>query len=144
MTRTGPSKDATLADSNLRLRKARAYLEAARSLLALLGEGEIADPIVSNIANSAIAYADALTARYAGKINKQDHGAAPKLLRSVLGKELSSEHEKRVSRILAHKDEAQYGTRPKRRDEAELLLNDLERFAKFAERLLAESTAGRR
>lgn len=139
MTRTGPSKEATKSDSDLRLKKARAYLDAAQDLIVLLDEGEIADPVVSVIANSAIAYADALTARHAGKINKQDHGAARKLLRDALGKALPREQETRFSRILGHKDEAQYGTRAKRRDEAELLLKDLERFAEFAEQLLAKS-----
>ncbi len=138
MTRTGPTKSASPVDSNLRLGKARAYLEAARNLLALLRDGEMADPIVSTIANSAIAYSDALTARYAGKFNKQDHRAAPKLLRDALGKELPREQETCFSRILGHKDEAQYGTRSKRRDEAELLLKDLERFAAFAETLLSK------
>lgn len=138
MTRTGPTKGAARGDSDLRLEKARAFRDAARDGFGLLEEGQIADPIVSNIVLSAIAYADALTARYAGKINKQNHAAARKLLRDALGKELPREQETRFSRMLGHKDETQYGTRSKRRDEADLLLKDLERFAAFAEALLSK------
>lgn len=143
MTRTGPSKDTAPSDSNLRLQKARAFRNAARDGLALLEKGEIADPVVSNIILSAVAYADALTAHYAKKINRQDHAAARKLLRDALGKELPTAQETRFVRILGQKDEVQYGTRPKRHDEAERLLEDLERFAEFAERLLAQTTGGR-
>lgn len=139
MTRTGPSKDATPTDANQRLQKARAFHQAAKDGFALLEEGEIADPIVSNIALAAIAYVDALTAHYAGKINKQDHTAARKLLRNALGKELPRKQETHFARILSHKDETQYGARTKRRNEAEALLKDLGRFAEFAERLLNKS-----
>ncbi|MHA7872790.1 MAG: hypothetical protein ACX939_10605 [Hyphococcus sp.] len=138
MTRTGSSKAAEPADANLRLQKARAFRQAACDGYELLDEGAIADPVVSNIVLSAIAYADALTVKYAGKINKQDHSAAPKLLRSALGNALPREQETRFRRILGQKDEAQYGTRSKRRDETELLLKDLERFAEFTEQLLID------
>jgi hypothetical protein len=94
------------------------------------------NPIVSHAVTAAIAYADALTARRAGIVNRQDHAAAPKLLRDVLREALPKEQEVRYRRILAEKDTAQYGVRPGRIDHALKLLADLEPFAHWAEEKL--------
>jgi hypothetical protein len=91
------------------------------------------NPVMSKIVNPAIAFADALTARYARQANQQDHTAALKTLRDALGNRLPVAHETRLRRILAEKDEVQYGARMKTRAEAENMLSQLEEFAVWAE-----------
>ncbi|MER9648592.1 hypothetical protein [Mesorhizobium sp. M0199] len=63
------------------MRIARSYLKAARLEVAMSGTGDIGNPAMSQIVNAAIAYADALTARFAGKINRADHAAVVKTMR---------------------------------------------------------------
>ncbi len=137
MTRTGPSKPADESDSGGRLRQARSYMQAAEDLLALAEDDTNANPIISSIVLSAIAYADAVTAKLIGQINKQDHGALLALLRASLGKKLEPSQLTPLRRILADKDAAQYGARSKRKGEAEKLLADLRKFAQWAESELA-------
>lgn len=136
MTRTGPSKQADGAGADGRLRQARDYKQAAEDLLALALEDANANPAVSQIVLSAIAYADAMTARLIGRINKKDHAALPALLREALGKRLPDAQITRLKRILAEKDTVQYGVRLKRKREAETLYADLEKFAGWAEKEL--------
>ncbi|HET6620730.1 MAG TPA: hypothetical protein VFG64_12380 [Dongiaceae bacterium] len=63
MTRTGPSKKVAAGYAAGRLENARAYLQAARDAIALAHATSNTNPIMSQIVNAAIAYADALTAR---------------------------------------------------------------------------------
>ena len=133
MTRTGPAKPASSAASGLRLAKARAYHKSAQELFALTGEGELVDPVVSQTILAAIAYADALTAKFGGAINQKNHAAVVKLLRHALGGQLPKEQATRLERLISKKDEAQYGTAPIRRADAIKLLADLEKFAAWAE-----------
>jgi hypothetical protein len=132
MTRTGSSKtvDSTFGEGRLRI--ARAYLKAARDELMLAESNDIGNPIMSHIVTAAIAFADALTARH-GRVNRQDHAAAVKTLRDALGNRLPAAQEKRFRRILAEKDEVQYGARLKSRSEAEQMLRELDEFAAWAE-----------
>jgi len=73
---------------------------------------------------AAIAYSDAVTARFLGRVNQVDHAALPKLLRDALGNQLPDAQMRRLRRILQEKDETQYGARLKSRDEAQRLLED--------------------
>ncbi|MER8454091.1 hypothetical protein NKG60_29760 [Mesorhizobium sp. M1428] len=68
---------------------------------------------MSQIVNAAIAYADALTARFAGKINRADHAAVVKTMRDALGNRLPAGQASRLRSILDEKDEAQYAIRAK-------------------------------
>lgn len=137
MTRTGPAKTVISADGDLRLKKARAYHKSAYQIFEQLSEGELADPAVSNMVLAAIGYADALTARIGGAINRKNHAAVGKLLREKLGKQFPNEQEMRLARLLSRKDEAQYGAAPIRRTDAENLLKDLNKFAAWAESKLS-------
>ena len=132
MTRKGSSKIVDAAFGDGRLRVARSYLKAARDELTLAEVEDIGNPSMSQIVNAAIAFADALTARH-GRVNRQDHAAAVKTLRDALGNRLPATQEKRLRRILAEKDEVQYGARLKSRAEAEHLLQELNEFAAWAE-----------
>jgi len=133
MTRKGRTKRIPPSFAEGRLRLARAYLKAARTEAAVADAGDIGNPIMSQIVNAAIAFTDALTAKYAGRTNQQDHSAAVKALRDALGNRLPAAQETRLRRILGEKDEVQYGTRAKTSAEAERLLAHLEEFVAWAE-----------
>lgn len=133
MTRKGPAKSVGPGFAEGPLQLARAYLKAARVELAVADAGDLGNPAMSQIVNAAIAFTDALTARYAGKANRQDHGAAIRSLRDALGNRLPAAQETRLRRILGEKDDVQYGARLKTDDEARRLLLLLEEFAAWAE-----------
>jgi flagellar biosynthesis/type III secretory pathway protein FliH len=133
MTRTGPSKKVGDDFAAGRLDNARAYLQAARDALELAHESANANPIMSQIVNAAIAYADALTAKRKAQINQRDHRGAAKLLRDVLGKELPDAQEKRLSRIVEIKEDVQYGATRGRVQDARKMMGDLEKFAAWVE-----------
>jgi hypothetical protein len=133
MTRKGSSKPVDKAFGDGRLQMAKAFLKAAQNEAELADATDIANPIIVQIVNAAIAYSDALTAKFSGRINQQDHAAAVKTLRAALGKRFPAEQERRLARILSEKDAAQYGVHMKRMAEATRLLADLEKFAAWAE-----------
>lgn len=133
MTRKGPSKAADKGFGAGRFAMARAFLKAAQNEAGLTDDDEICNPIISLIVHSAIAYADALTAKFAGRVDQQDHSGATKSLRAALGNRLPSEQERRLARLLGEKDAAEYGPRIKRKSEAARLLADLEKFAAWVE-----------
>jgi hypothetical protein len=122
-----------------RLDNARAFAAAARNAVALADPGDNANPILAHIVNAAIAYTDALTVRYGGRINQQDHAAARRALRAVLGNRLPKAQDRQLARILERKDEAQYGSRRGSLSDAKRLLQELEDFASWAESEFAES-----
>jgi hypothetical protein len=137
MVRTGPSKKKDAGYAAARLTIARGFLKEARASAAFADAGDIANPTISTIIHSAIAYADALTARFKGEINQGDHQAVVKLLRSTLGKELPAKQEANLRTLLEQKDEVQYGGRIMLRTEADRALERLESFAAWAEDVLA-------
>jgi len=133
MTRTGPSRRTGEQFWKGRLDNARAYRKLARDCADLAEERSNANPIISHVGTAAIAYADALTAKHRGRVNQRDHNAVVKALRDALGNRLPASQERRIRRILEHKDAAQYGASVGRLAEARKLLDDLERFASWAE-----------
>ena len=133
MTRTGARKSVASDFWRGRLDAARAYKESAEHSVTLARSGDNANPAISQIVLAAIAYGDCLTANRASVINHQDHAAAPKLLRDVMGAALPTAQETRYRRILAHKDESQYGARRGSLDQAQRLLKDLDEFAAWVE-----------
>ena len=133
MTRKGPSKRVDGAYGNSRLEVAKAFRKAAQDEAALAEESTVGNPIISQIVNAAIAYADAITAARSGQVNQQDHEGIHRLLRDALGERLPDAQAQRLRRILSAKDAAQYGARLLRKNEAVRLLEDLEKFAQWAE-----------
>ena len=133
MTRKGPTKKVGDDFARGRLTNARAYLEAAREAFALLDESGNANPVMSQIVNAAIAFADALTASRKSEVNQQDHSGAVKSLRAAFGHALPKAQETRLRRILDQKDEVQYGATIGRMSDARSRLDDLEEFARWAE-----------
>lgn len=137
MTRQGPAKKVDPTQAGGRLDNARAHRRAAEGALALLADGDNSNPVRSLVVIAAIAYADALTVRFGGVANRQDHRAAVQTLRGALGNRLPNERARDLARILDQKDEAQYGARLGRLVEARSSVETLQRFGDWAEGLLA-------
>lgn len=133
MTRRGPAKLVEKGYGEARLKLARAFLKAAQDEMTLAEPADIGNPIVSQIVNAAIAYADALTGQFGGRVNQHDHSASTKNLAAALGNRFPAAQENRLRRILAEKDAAQYGIRMKSVGDARRLLGQLETFAAWVE-----------
>jgi hypothetical protein len=136
VARTGPRKAVDPAFWAGRLANARAYRDAAHQAALLAEPGQNANPIVSHLVSAAIGYADALTAKYGGTVNQQDHAAVVKAVRAALGNRVPEAALKQLGRILREKDAAQYGARFGRLDHARELLADLDELAEWAEQEL--------
>jgi hypothetical protein len=132
MTGQGPRKSVDGDYAKGRLQQAREFRESARALVTLEASSTY-NPAITLMVVSAIAYVDAITAKRKGVINKQDHAAAPRLLREVLGNTLPERQEKFFRRLLGRKDEVNYGARGTSLDEARRLLAELDDFAEWAE-----------
>lgn len=132
MTNQGPRRAVEHGYWTGRLMAAREFQFSATSLIELEGTSSY-NGAVTLIINAAIAYADALTAKRKGVVNKQDHQTAPRLLREVCGNELPDKHEKFFKKLLARKDEVSYGARSTPLDEARRLLQELADFGAWAE-----------
>ncbi len=133
MTRTSTRKPVSGDYGEGRRDAARAFSKAAEEAVLLAEPGANTNPAISLIVLAAIAYGDYLTAKRANVINQQNHAAAPKLLRDVLGSALPSAQENQFRRILGNKDSAQYGTRHASLAQAQHLLEDLQEFARWPE-----------
>jgi hypothetical protein len=133
MTRTSSKKTVTPEYWQARLSSARAFRKAAEDAIVLAETGADANPVISQIVLSAIAYVDCLTAKRANVINQQDHSAASKLLRDILGAALPAAQENRLRRIVGNKDASQYGARPASMQQAQRLLEDLIEFANWVD-----------
>lgn len=133
MTRTGSKKTVSSEFWKGRLDSARAFRRLAESAIVLAETGVDANPIISNVVMSAIAYVDCLTAKRANVINQQDHSAAPQLLRDVLGAALPISQANRIRRIVGHKDASQYGARPATLAQARRLIEDLVELANWVD-----------
>lgn len=114
----------------------RDYLRHARDALALAETGTNCAPALSQAILAVIAYVDALTAHRLQCVNQQDHASALALLRDALGRELPDAQERRVHRLIARKDEVQYGVTVLGRDRTEELVAEVEAFVLWAEGLL--------
>lgn len=137
MVRTGPSKKKDAAYASARLKIARGFLKEARNSVAFADPGDFGNATMSTVINGAIAYADALTAKFKGEINQGDHQAVVKLLRATFGKELPARQEANLRTIPEQKDDVQYGARLMLRSDAERSLVRLEEFAAWAEEMFA-------
>lgn len=132
MTGQGPRKSVGDDHWKGRLNQAREFRESARALVTLEA-GSSYNSAITLMVSCAIAYADAITAKRKGVVNTQDHAAAPRLLREVLGNTLPDRQQRFYRRLLGRKDEVNYGARSTSLDEAKRLLAELDDFAEWAE-----------
>jgi len=138
MTAKGSRKKVDAIFGAGRLEAAKAHRMLAAQALTSLQDGQWGNAVISNIVLSAIGYTDALTAKFSGEINQQDHLAAGKTLRNALGNMLPREQENALRRILDNKDSAHYGAKQYRRPEAQHLLDLLIAFGDWAEEIIKE------
>jgi hypothetical protein len=117
--------------------RARDFLHASGDLLDLSNEGAGGNPSMSQALLAVIAYGDALTIRFGGVRNTQDHQALPQTLRRVLGERANAAQLSRASRLIARKNEIQYEHSAAPLDDARNYLEQAKRFAEWAEETLA-------
>lgn len=132
MTKQGPRRAASDGEWEGRRTQAREFHESARSLVTLANSTSY-NSAFTLMVTAAIAYADAITAKQKGVVNKQDHQSASRLLREVLGNAFPDKQERFFRRLLGRKDEVNYGARSTTREEAERMMTELDEFAAWAE-----------
>ncbi len=120
-----------------RLEIGQAFLQAALEALNRVQNGQIGDPIMSNALLAAIAYADALTIKFGGICNQQDHARLIDALRDALGKRAIKEQMNRLSRLLKMKNQIQYDHSVSSIQEAREFVMQVQRFVSWAETELA-------
>jgi hypothetical protein len=133
MARNTPSK---LADPDAwegRLRNARDSKRDAEELMQLRDGADNANGVVTLVVNAAIAYADALTGRYGGFFNQQDHRTVSAAVERALGQRADRSQVKRLAGIIGQKDSSAYGARRTSMQKAEDLFEQLERFSSWVE-----------
>jgi hypothetical protein len=133
VARLGPAKPADRGDWEGRLRNARDFKRDARDLLDLREDDENANGAITLIVNAAIAYADALTGKFGGFFNQQDHANVDAAVKRALSARADPDQVKRLSYILGQKDPASYGPRRTPKQKADQLLEQLERFSFWVE-----------
>lgn len=133
MAKTGPAKPVEQGEWEGRLRNARDFKRDAEELMALRDDADNANGVITLVVNSAIAYADALTGKYNGTFNQHDHLAVTAAVTGALGQRTDRAQVKRLASILAHKDTSAYGPRRTPLQKARDLLEQLDRFAFWAE-----------
>ncbi len=137
VARQGRVRDAEMGEWRGRLENARAFHRAARHLLDTHEIGANGNPVLLMIVHAAIAYGDALSSQAGGKVNQKDHSRLPKVVATALGQRSEVAQVKRLTELLAEKDPAAYGARGGRMEHAAQLMEKLDRFARWAEDLLA-------
>ena len=137
MTRTGAFKTVGSGFALDRLRKGRAYHEATRVCSENIDRLRDSDPVASTAALAAIAYADAVTAAYSGRVNQKDHSTAPKFLRDSLGNSLPDNQLNNFKKLIGIKDEVQYGARKGRADAASGIVSSLDEFGAWVVSVLS-------
>jgi hypothetical protein len=137
VTRGGQRKKVPIQEWRGRRDNGRAFLASAKALRDLADEGSNGNPIMSHAISAAIAFADALTIRFSGTQNVGEHANVTLALGRALGDRADAAQVRRLGRILGRKDAVQYGHRQSALEEARELVEQCERFAEWAERILA-------
>src|SRR5215212_4239267 len=102
VARQTPSKPAGPGDWEGRLRNARDFKRDAEDLVQVRDDDENANGAITLIVNAAIAYADALTGKFGGFFNQQDHNAVRAAVERALGQRADTSQVNRLTRILRH------------------------------------------
>lgn len=118
-------------------RVARALRRSAMDLIELAGEGTTHGNAIAIVAiHAAIAYADALAIAYGGfKSAEGEHERAVEALQAALGARAEPEHVRALLAIIKKKDTASYQGVYYTIDEARVLVEKLNGFAEWAERM---------
>ncbi len=133
MVKSGPGRPVDTGEWEGRLRNARDFKRDAEELIDLRADDENANGVITLIVNAAIAYADALTGKYGSFVNQQDHKAVSTGLTRALGLRADKAQLKRLGTIVGQKDASSCGPRRTPKQKAQDLLEQLDRFAAWAE-----------
>ena len=139
MARPGRGKRVPRGEWQGRLDAGKSFRKAAQDLLELSEESSAGNPMIVQAVLAAIAYGDALTVKFGRFQNTADHAARPRAVRSVLGTRFPQAQSTRLSRLLAWKDESQYGHRMASAREAREVIEQLHRFADWSEQELTRA-----
>ncbi len=116
----------------------RALHTTARDL-ALIGEAKYGNGLAIVAIHSAIAYADALTVAYREvKSTDGEHAQAANVLVYALGHHSDADQIRRLRRVLEAKSHASYSGNYYTLEDGRALLEELDRFAEWAEERLTE------
>ncbi len=137
MVRRGAWKRVERSLWSSRLELGQAFLQASLEALERVQEGQIGDPIMSNALLAAITYADALTIKFGGILNQQDHLKLLDALRDSLGNRARKEQMNRLGRLLRMKNQIQYDHTVSSIQEAREFVMQVQRFVSWAEAELA-------
>ncbi len=133
MARVTPGKPVEQGDWEGRVRNARDFKRDAEDLVALREDDENANGVITLVVNAAIAYADALTGKFGGFFNQQDHRVVGAAVTRALGQRADKSQVQRLTAIVSHKDASSYGPRRTPAKKARDLLEQLERFSTWVE-----------
>lgn len=136
MARPGKGKRVSRGEWQGRLDAGKSFRKAAQDLLDLAEESSAGNPIIAQAVLAAIAYGDAITVKFGQFQNTAVHAALPRAIRSVLGSRFPQAQSTRLTRLLGLKDESQYGHRMASVREARDVMEQLDRFADWAEKEL--------
>lgn len=112
-------------------------MKSAKDKLDLADADTNGNPIISDVTLSALAFGDALSIKFGGMQNTQDHSGIVRIIKKAMGDRVDDEQLKRLGRIMGAKSVAQYGFRPSTIAEAQSLYDQLVRFSDWAEKQLA-------
>lgn len=133
MVKTGPTKHEDRERAAKYQAVARALRTTARDL-DQMGEAKYGNGLAIIAIHSAIAYTDALTVAYREiKSTSGEHAHAADVLRVALGHQVDASQVRRLEQILGAKSHASYSGNFYTLDDGRALVQELERFAAWAE-----------
>jgi hypothetical protein len=120
-----------------RRQEAQAFRKAAEILEGVAVEGQNCNPIIVLVIHAAIAYGDALTARFGGVVNRDKHDDLPRRVKDAMKGRADSTQINRLASLLSDKTPYSYGAKIGRVNDMREMLKQLKRFEQWAEEQLA-------
>jgi hypothetical protein len=137
MVKTGTAKTVDGDAWRGRLSSARAFHRAVELLSPHHDEGRDCSPVMVLIIHATIAYGDAITMRYGGMQNQQDHKTLSKLVQQALKNRVDPAALRALEAILADKTAISYGARIGQRKTLDRLLEHFTTLRTWADSLFA-------
>jgi hypothetical protein len=119
-----------------RRQEARAFRKAAETLESMAVEGQNCNPIIVLVIHAAIAYGDALTARFGGVVNRDKHDDLPRRVKDAMKGRADATQITRLASLLSDKTAYSYGAKIGRLNDTREMLKQLKRFELWAEEQL--------
>lgn len=119
-----------------RRQDAQAFRKAAEALEAVAEDGQNCNPIIVLVIHAAIAYGDALTARFGGVVNRDKHDDLPRRVKDAMKGRADAPQISRLASLLSDKTAYSYGAKIGRLNDMREMLKQLKRFEVWAEEQL--------